>query len=77
MPPVIHVDKCKSCGSCAQICPGDVFCGSRAKEIPVVAYPEECAHCNACVEECPEGAISIRVPLPMMLLYRPEWDKPL
>jgi adenylylsulfate reductase, subunit B len=78
MPPVIHVDKCKLCGNCTQICPEDVFCGSRPKEVPVVAYPEECAHCSACVEECPvEGAISLRVPLPMMVLYRPEWDLPL
>lgn len=74
MPPVIDVEKCKRCGSCAKICPEDVFFGTKVNELPRVSYPEECAHCNACVEECPvEGAISIRVPMPMMLLYRPEW----
>lgn len=77
MPPVIHEDKCSKCGACARVCPEDVFYGSQLKAFPVVSYPEECAHCNACVEECPvQGAISIRIPLPMMLLYRPDWDSP-
>jgi adenylylsulfate reductase subunit B len=55
------------------MCSEDVFFGSKKKEVPRVTYPNECAHCNACVEECPvEGAIRLRIPLPMMLIYKPE-----
>ena len=75
MPPVIDPEKCQKCGNCVRYCAEDVFFGSPEKDVPVVSYPEECTHCNSCVEECPaEGAISIRIPLPMMLLYRPEWE---
>jgi len=77
MPPVINSEKCERCGNCVEICSDDVFFGSTKKELPEVNYPKECSHCNACVEECPvEGAINIRIPLPMMLLYRPGWDSP-
>lgn len=74
MPPVIDAEKCIHCGRCAQMCPEDVFFGSKPKEVPTVAYQEECSHCNSCVEECKFGAISLRIPLPMTLLYRPAWD---
>lgn len=69
MPPVIDKSKCKKCGVCVDVCPMDVFCGSEPKAIPVVSYPEECWHCSACVMDCPvEGAITIRMPLPMLLV---------
>ena len=72
MPPIIDADKCIRCGKCVDTCPEDVYFGSKKKEIPNVTYPQECAYCNACVEECPvEGAIRLRVPLPMMVLYKP------
>ena len=71
MPPIINEDKCTACGICANGCPQDVFFGSKNKEIPVVSYPEECWHCNACVLDCPaEGAISLRIPLPMLIVYK-------
>ena len=71
MPPIINRDKCSSCGTCTNVCPQDVFFGSMEKEIPVVGYPEECWHCNACVIDCPvEGAIKLRIPLPMMIASR-------
>jgi len=77
MPPVIDSEKCEKCGSCVDVCPEDVYFGSRKKALPSVSYPEECSHCNACVEECPvEGAVTIRIPLPMMLLYKPEGNCP-
>jgi NAD-dependent dihydropyrimidine dehydrogenase PreA subunit len=39
--------------------------------MPVVSYPEFCFHCNCCVDECPvEGAIALRIPLPLTLLSR-------
>jgi len=69
MPPVINKDKCTACGTCANICPQDVFYGSTEKEIPVVNYPEECWHCSACVLDCPvEGALRLRMAFPMMVM---------
>jgi len=71
MPPVIDESKCTGCGKCVNICSEDVFFGSKKKEIPVVTYPEECWHCNACVFECPvEGAIRLRIPLPLLICYK-------
>lgn len=71
MPPIINKDKCNKCGICAEICSEDVFFGSKEREVPIVAYPDDCWHCNACVLECPvEGAIRLRIPLPMMILYK-------
>jgi len=71
MPPVIDENKCTRCGWCVEICAEDVFYGYTKKTFPRVAYPEMCAHCNCCVYECPvEGAIRLRIPLPLMLLYK-------
>lgn len=43
MPPVIDPEKCIACGTCAQICPDEVFRLERERgEIPVVMYPDEC-----------------------------------
>ena len=71
MPPIIDPNMCKRCGVCVDICPEDVFFGSKKKEVPVVSYPDECWHCNSCVSECPvEGAVRLRIPLPMMVLYK-------
>ena len=71
MPPIINSKKCSACGTCVNVCPLDVFGCSQNKEIPIVSYPEECWHCNACVQECPvEGAIKLRIPLPMEICYK-------
>jgi adenylylsulfate reductase subunit B len=71
MPPVINKDKCIACGVCADNCPLDVFFGSERKKVPVVRYPDECWHCNACVLDCPvEGAIKLRIPLPLSICYK-------
>ena len=70
MPPVIDKEHCTHCGLCADMCSEDVFYGSEKKKAPVVAYPEECWHCNACVLTCPVEAVSIRLPLPMMICYK-------
>ena len=71
MPPVIDEEKCSGCGTCADICLQDVFFGSEKGEVPVVSYPEECWHCNACVLDCPvEGAIRLRIPLPLSICYK-------
>lgn len=71
MPPVINSEKCIHCGKCADICSEDVFFGSKKKELPAISYPDDCWHCSACVSVCPvEGAIKLRIPLPMTLLYK-------
>lgn len=71
MPPIIDDEKCTGCGRCVDACQSDVFFGSAQGEIPRVTYPEECWHCNACVRECPvEGAVGLRVPLPMMIVFK-------
>ncbi len=71
MPAVIDKELCIGCGSCVDVCQSDVFHGSKEGEVPSVTYPEECWHCNACVFVCPaEGAVRLRIPLPMMILYQ-------
>jgi NAD-dependent dihydropyrimidine dehydrogenase PreA subunit len=70
MPPVIKQSTCTACGICVDICPTDVFFGSKEGEIPLVAYPNQCFHDSACVIDCPEGAIKLRIPLTMMLIYK-------
>ena len=71
MPPVIDKEKCICCGTCVEVCQMDVFFDSREGEIPVITYPDECWHCGSCVLDCPaEGAISLRIPLPMTVLYK-------
>lgn len=68
MPPVIDRDKCTICGTCVDICPGDIL---RMENEPKVTYPDECWHCGACYLDCPEEAITIRIPLAMMLATSP------
>jgi adenylylsulfate reductase subunit B len=71
MPPVIDENRCTGCGKCVEVCPSDVFWGTKKGKAPVVAYPNECWHENACVLDCPvEGAIKLRVPLPMMIITK-------
>jgi adenylylsulfate reductase subunit B len=70
MPPIINKEKCSCCGECVNICPQDVFFGSKDDEVPSITYPEECWHCNACVVGCPVEAIKLRLPLPMMICFK-------
>jgi NAD-dependent dihydropyrimidine dehydrogenase PreA subunit len=73
MPPVINEEECIKCYKCVDICSEDVFFGSKKREVPVVRYPRECTHFNGCVSVCPvPGAISLRIPLPVQLVHKPE-----
>jgi adenylylsulfate reductase subunit B len=71
MPPVIDHEKCTKCGKCVDICTEDVFFGSKEGQFPSVTYPKECIHFSGCVYECPVKAITLRIPLPMMLVRKP------
>ncbi len=71
MPPVLNKELCDGCGKCVEVCLTDVFFGTEQGKIPVVTYPQECWHENACVQDCPiEGAIKLRIPLQMMVIYK-------
>ncbi len=73
MPPVINLGKCKSAGdpngdfTCARYCPGDVIHVDKEKNIPVVLYPDECCHCGNCRMSCPVNAITIFLPVGMLV----------
>lgn len=70
MPPVIKRETCIGCGMCADICCMDVFGPMGQDGYPVVRYPDECWHCRSCVMDCPTQSISLRYPLPMMMLAK-------
>jgi adenylylsulfate reductase, subunit B len=70
MPPIINRDLCNGCCRCIDICPTDVFFKTDNEGIPLVTYPDQCWHENACVHDCPKNAIKLRIPLPMMVIYK-------
>jgi adenylylsulfate reductase subunit B len=70
MPPLIDEEKCTRCGACVDICQSDVFSMHAENTIPDAPHADECWHCGACVMECPSEAVSLRIPLPMMLCYK-------
>ncbi|MFX1474883.1 MAG: ATP-binding protein [Promethearchaeota archaeon] len=55
MPPKVDESKCNGCGSCADVCPSEVFVLEDEKS--KVVNPDDCVDCESCVENCPEGAI--------------------
>ncbi|MDL2313995.1 ferredoxin family protein [Desulfovibrio sp. OttesenSCG-928-C14] len=70
MPPIIDPEKCNGCGTCARICPTQVFRYDRTKDqTPSAVFAEECWHCNSCVLDCPAQAVSLRLPAPLMMLH--------
>jgi adenylylsulfate reductase, subunit B len=72
MPPVIQEDKCIKCGICVDVCPVDVYYGSRNKDFPEVTYGEDCYFCSSCILECPNDAIKLRYPLYGQPSYLPD-----
>jgi adenylylsulfate reductase subunit B len=70
MPPLIDEEICTYCGACVDVCQSDVFSMPRANTVPDATRTDECWHCGACVMECPAEAITLRIPLPMMLCYK-------
>ncbi len=58
MPPVVDLKKCKGAGTCAEVCPTNVFEIKDGKA--VVARPEDCIECRACEASCPHAAIQVK-----------------
>ena len=56
--PVVDVEKCTGCGTCASVCPSSVF--EVRDDKAVVARPEDCVGCRACEASCPQGAIAVK-----------------
>ncbi len=55
--PVVDKNKCTGCGTCAEICPMQVFDIVNGKAEPVRA--DQCVGCRACEMQCPAGAITV------------------
>lgn len=51
----VDYDKCNGNGSCAEICPTNVYEVQKGKTVPIAI--DECIECCACVENCPMEAI--------------------
>ena len=49
---------CKSCGACAQMCPGSLI-KLREDRTPYIKYPRDCWGCSSCIKECRFGAIAM------------------
>lgn len=56
MPPKVNKAKCTGCGTCASVCPANVFEIVKGKS--KVARPDDCIECHACETACPSKAIS-------------------
>ncbi len=59
----IRIDKsrCIGCGSCAQVCPGNLLSlegRGKSRKSSIFAV-EECWGCCSCVKECPRQAIAL------------------
>jgi NAD-dependent dihydropyrimidine dehydrogenase PreA subunit len=53
--PELDQEACDGCGTCVEICPGEVYelIGERTEAIDL----GECIECGACEEQCPAHAI--------------------
>ena len=56
--PTIDYAKCKSCGTCIDVCPAGVYVKEGNKT--VVKNPSDCIGCKACEASCPEKAITVK-----------------
>jgi len=53
----IIVEKCKSCGKCAEVCPYNAIFVDVKKKTPAVINTASCSGCGTCAAECPFDAI--------------------
>ena len=55
--PVVDLDKCTGCGTCASSCPQGVLEVKEGKA--QVVNPDACIGCRVCESVCPAGAIKV------------------
>lgn len=55
----IIVERCKSCGRCAEVCPYHAITVDVKKKTPAVVNTAACAGCGTCAAECSFGAITM------------------
>jgi NAD-dependent dihydropyrimidine dehydrogenase PreA subunit len=65
MPPKFDLESCNACGTCVEVCPGDLL--RLDDEKPEVIYPDECWHCGNCRIHCPCDAVSFAFPISMLI----------
>lgn len=64
--PQINLQRCISCGLCAELCPNQAveMLGSK----PVIVRPADCTYCDVCERYCPVEAIE----RPFMIAFAPK-----
>ena len=53
---LIEQSACAACGSCTEVCPGNLI-KRRPDGTAYLKHPEECWGCASCLKECRHGAI--------------------
>ena len=51
---------CIGCGTCANICPLDVFYMDHENQKSVMLYPENCQSCGQCYLHCPTQSLGMQ-----------------
>lgn len=51
------LNSCIGCGTCAAICPLDVFYMQPDAGKSIIAYPENCQSCGQCYLHCPTNSL--------------------
>jgi pyruvate ferredoxin oxidoreductase delta subunit len=54
--PVLHVELCKSCGQCEEVCPDSAV--HLVSDVYIIDY-DFCKGCGLCAYECPARAIEM------------------
>ncbi len=54
---VVDEEKCKACGECVKICPGEIY--KIENDRVIVGNSADCSGCQSCVSVCENQAINI------------------
>jgi len=55
--PVIDLENCEGCGTCAEVCPNEVL--EMQDDAPNAVKPEDCIGCRSCEVQCPAECIEV------------------